>query len=65
MKLKTSAIALAVAGAMGASMAAQAESGFYGSVRIGFQYLDTQGEDNTTIRGYASRFGFRGDTDMG
>ena len=41
MKLKTSAIALAVAGAMGASMVAQAESGFYGSVRIGFQYLDT------------------------
>ena len=65
MKLKSSAIAVAVAGALGASMAVQAESGFYGSVRVGLQYLDTAGESNTTVRGYASRFGFRGETDMG
>jgi predicted porin len=71
MKLKTSAIALAVAGTLGASMAAQADSGFYGSVRIGLQYLDTVNpntlvsDDQTTVRGFGSRFGFRGETDMG
>jgi predicted porin len=65
MKLKTSAIALAVAGAMGASMAAQADSGFYGSIRIGLIYDDTKGNDEITVQGVASRFGFRGETDMG
>jgi predicted porin len=65
MKLKTSAIALAVAGAMGASMAAQADSGFYGSIRIGLIYDDTKGNDEITVNGVASRFGFRGETDMG
>jgi predicted porin len=70
MNLKTSAIALAVAGAVAAPVAVQADSGFYGSVRIGFQYYDggftgSPATDQTTIRGYGSRFGFSGETDMG
>jgi predicted porin len=65
MKLKTSAIAMAVAGIVAAPVAVQADSGFYGSVRIGLQYKDTGGDDDTTIRGYGSRFGFKGETDMG
>jgi len=65
MNLKTSAIALAVAGAVAAPVAVQADSGFYGSVRIGFQFKDTGGADEITIRGYSSRFGFKGETDMG
>jgi predicted porin len=79
MKLKTSAIALAVAGAMGASMAAQADSGFYGSIRIGLIYDDkatggggvigapvaVTSNDEIQVQGVSSRFGFRGETDMG
>ena len=70
MNLKTSAIALAVAGAVAAPVAVQADSGFYGSVRIGLQYNDggltgSTATDQTTVRGYGSRFGFRGETDMG
>jgi len=66
MKLKSSAIAVAVAGALGASMAAQADSGFYGSVRVGLQSTDKSSKsDQVSIKGFASRFGFRGETDMG
>jgi len=65
MKLKTSAIAMAVAGIVAAPMAVQADSGFYGSVRIGLQYMDTAGDDDTTVRSYGARFGFKGETDMG
>jgi predicted porin len=65
MKLKSSAIAVAVAGALGASMAAQAESGFYADLRIGFQNTDTGGNSELQIQNQVSRFGFRGTTDMG
>ena len=91
MKLKSSAIALAVAGALGASMVAQADSGFYGSIRVGVVYTDgpatdepaginhtganapehtdvdatTTSEKSTDIKSVSSRFGFRGETDMG
>jgi predicted porin len=65
MKLKSSAIAVAVAGALGASMAVQAESGFYGSVRIGLINTDTGGNSELQVQGVASRFGFRGETDLG
>jgi len=66
MKLKSSAIAVAVAGALGASMVAQADSGFYGSVRVGFGSVDQSlPTDQISIKGWASRFGFRGETDMG
>jgi len=67
MKLKSSAIAVAVAGALGASMAAQAasDSGFYADLRIGFQNTDTGGVSELQIQNQVSRFGFRGTTDMG
>jgi len=70
MNLKKSAIALAVAGSVVAPMAVQADSGFYGSVRVGLEYFDggldvSTATDQTTIRGYGSRFGFKGETDMG
>jgi predicted porin len=67
MKLKYSAIAVAVAGALGASMAAHAasDSGFYADLRVGFQSTDTGGESQITIENQVSRFGFRGSTDMG
>jgi predicted porin len=65
MKLKSSAIAVAVAGALGASMTAQAESGFYADLRIGFQNTDTGGNSELQIQNQVSRFGFRGSTDMG
>jgi predicted porin len=65
MKLKSSAIAVAVAGALGASMAAQAESGFYADMRIGFQNTDTGGVSQLQIENQSTRFGFRGKTDMG
>jgi len=69
MKLKTSAISLAVAGAMGASMmassmAVQADSGFYGSIRIGLINRDSVNSE-LNVEGVASRFGFRGETDLG
>jgi predicted porin len=66
MNLKTSAIALAVAGGIAAApIAAQADSGFYASVRIGLVYKDTGGNDDIRVQGVASRFGFRGETDLG
>ena len=70
MNLKTSAIALAVAGAVATPVAVQADSGGYFSVRIGLQYMDggltgSTATDQTTVRGYGSRFGFKGETDMG
>jgi predicted porin len=67
MKLKSSAIAVAVAGALGASMAAHAasDSGFYADLRIGFQNTDTGGTSELQIQNQVSRFGFRGTTDMG
>ena len=65
MNLKTSAIALAVAGAVAAPVVVQADSGAYFSVRIGLEYKDTGGKDDIIVRGYGSRFGFKGETDMG
>jgi predicted porin len=65
MKLKSSAIAVAVAGALGAPMAAQAESGFYADLRIGIESTDTLGNSQITIENQSSRFGWRGETDMG
>jgi predicted porin len=67
MKLKTSAIALAVAGIIAAPMAAQADIGGYGSIRHGLVNVDNgDGADssiNFAQRG--SRLGFKGDTDLG
>jgi predicted porin len=63
MKLKTSAIAMAVAGTLATPMAAQAD--VYASVRIGVENLDTGGVSDMRTRSFGSRFGIRSETDLG
>jgi len=63
MNFKTSAIALAVAGSVATPMAAQAD--VYASVRIGVESFDTGGVSDLRTRSYGSRFGVRGETDLG
>ena len=67
MKLKNLTIAIAMASLGVASFAAQAETGtsFYGSVRAGIEYFDNGTDDTTTIRNFNSRFGFKGETELG
>ena len=84
MKLKTTAIALAVAGIVAAPMAAQAEGSIYASARVGlgmtstddadtftatspttFTTTSTDGLDQSEIHSWASRFGAKGETDLG
>jgi predicted porin len=63
MKFKTSAIAIAVAGTVAAPMAAQAD--IYASARVGIESLDTGGVSDLDIHSFASRFGAKGETDLG
>lgn len=63
MKLKTSAIAVAVAGTLATPMAAQAD--VYASVRIGVENVDTDGVADLRTRSFGSRFGIRSETDLG
>ena len=71
MKFKASAIALAVAGTVAAPMAVQAEGSVYASARVGIHSIDSTGaggvssEDNISISSYSSRFGMKGETDLG
>ena len=66
MKFKTTAIALAVAGIVAAPVAVQAGADeIYASARIGVQYKDTAGKADFDVRSFASRFGMRGETDLG
>jgi predicted porin len=65
MKFKTSAIALAVAGSVAAPMAAQAEGSVYASARVGLENVDTAGISDVRMRSFGSRFGVRGETDLG
>lgn len=66
MKLRTSAIALAVAGIVAAPMAAQADVGAYASARVGLvNYTDDAGGDSMAIGSHASRFGMAGEADLG
>jgi predicted porin len=65
MKIKTSAIALAVAGSVAAPMAAQAEGSVYASARVGLENVDTAGISDVRMRSFGSRFGVRGETDLG
>lgn len=46
--------------------AAQAEGGFYGSLRIGIQYFDAGDDSNAifTFRNWASRMGYSGSTEL-
>jgi predicted porin len=63
MKLKTSAIAMAVAGTLATPMAAQAD--VYASARIGVENVDTGGVSDARVRSFSSRFGAKGETDLG
>lgn len=66
MKFKTSAIALAVAGTVAAPVAVQAGADeIYASVRVGVENVDTGGTSDLRTRSFGSRFGARGETDLG
>jgi len=64
MKLKTSAIALAVAGSVAAPAVVQAD-GVYASARVGLWNTDTGGVSELDVRSFSSRFGAKGETDLG
>jgi len=65
MKFKTTAIAMAVAGVVAAPIAAQAADEVYASARVGLKYTDTDGAADFDVKSFASRFGMRGETDLG
>ena len=66
MKFKTTAIALAVAGIVAAPVAVQAGADeVYASARVGLKYTDTGGAADFDVKSFASRFGMRGETDLG
>jgi len=66
MKFKTTAIALAVAGIVAAPVAVQAGADeVYASARVGLKYTDTGGTADFDVASFASRFGMRGETDLG
>jgi predicted porin len=66
MKFKTTAIALAVAGSVAAPVAVQAGADeLYASARVGLWNVDQGGESNLDVRSFSSRFGAKGETDLG
>ena len=65
MNFKKTAIALAVASVASAPIVASADGSVYASVRIGLQVQDSGDDTEATIRGFGSRFGIRGETDLG
>ena len=66
MKFKYTAIALAVAGSTAAPVAVQAGADeIYASARIGYVSRDAGGANNAEIQGIGSRFGMKGETDLG
>lgn len=66
MKFKTTAIAMAVAGTVAAPIAAQAAADeLYASARVGIWNVDSGGVSDLTVRSFASRFGMKGETDLG
>lgn len=64
MKLRTSAIALAVAGIVAAPMAS-ADIGAYGSIRHGLIQTDDGTDTSMDFSQRGSRIGFKGETDLG
>lgn len=64
MKLKNLTMAIMVASLGAASVAAQADSSWYGSVRIGIEHVDDGSNDTTSFRNWYSRMGFKGETDL-
>jgi len=66
MKFKTTAIAMAVAGVVAAPVAVQAGADeMYASARVGVSYEDTGGTSDTDVKSFSSRFGAKGETDLG
>jgi predicted porin len=66
MKFRTTAIAMAVAGTVAAPVAVQAGADeMYASARVGIEYLDSGDTADLNVRSVASRFGARGETDLG
>ncbi len=66
MKFKTSAIALAVAGTVAAPQMVQAGADeIYASARVGLENVDNGGVSDLRVRSFGSRFGMRGETDLG
>ncbi len=66
MKFRTTAIAMAVAGIAAAPVAVQAGADeVYASARMGLNYTDTADTADFTVKSMASRFGMRGETDLG
>jgi len=66
MKFKTSAIALAVAGTVAAPVAVQAGADeLYASARVGVWNVDQGGVSDLDVRSFSSRFGAKGETDLG
>jgi predicted porin len=66
MKFKTTAIAMAVAGVVAAPVAVQAGADeIYASARIGVWGHKDGGENNTEVKSFSSRFGAKGETDLG
>ena len=58
-------IAAAVSAAVIAPVAAQAESSFYARVNNAIDINDLSGDGTTDVSGVSSRFGFKGNTDIG
>ena len=66
MKFKTTAIALAVAGSVAAPVVAQAAADeIYASARVGLWHVDQGGASNLEVKSFSSRFGAKGETDLG
>lgn len=66
MKFRTTAIAMAVAGIAAAPVAVQAGADeVYASARVGLTYEDTGDVADFKIKSMASRFGMKGETDLG
>ena len=66
MKFKTTSIAIAVAGTVAAPAAVQAGANeLYASARIGIWSVDQFDRRDTEVKSFASRFGARGETDLG
>lgn len=66
MKFKTTAIAMAVAGTVAAPVAVQAGADeLYASARVGVWNVDQGGVSDLDVRSFSSRFGARGETDLG
>ena len=66
MKFKTTAIAMAVAGVVAAPVAVQAGADeLYASARVGVWNVNEGGNGDMEVRSFSSRFGARGETDLG